>query len=459
LNQLKQKAFAWQENNADLFYRLSDEIWNRPELGLAEWFASKRLADILRENEFNVEMNIAGMPTAFLAVFGSGSPVIAFNAEYDALPKVSQKVSTEREPLEEEGPGHGCGHNILGTASVKAAISLKQIMKEAGLSGTIKVFGAPAEELCIGKPFMASEGIFNGIDVFLDWHPKYMNRACAEGCNAYFSVKYHFRGKSCHGNMPWMGKSAFDAAMLQAHAIELLREHIDPGAPPEAANTINYVFSTEGLSYPNVVPDYATTWCVGRMVTSELLQDVLEKVDRCAEAAALATDTVVEREFITASHEKICNETISKLLQKNLIEIGAPCFTDEEQNFVKTFQRNAGVSESGLDESILPYEELSGPVQDTSEYSWYAPYGLLRLTMGPANLGWHNWIITACSGSSIGHKTLDCAAKILAASAIDILTDKKILPAAKAEWEKKMNGKKYLPLIPKGTKLNFEISK
>lgn len=459
MDKLKQKAFAWQEKNADLFYRVSDEIWNNPELGMKESFASKRLIDILKENEFQVETNIAGMPTAFIATFGNSKPVIAFNAEYDALPKVSQQVCAERNPVIEEGPGHGCGHNVLGTASVKAAISLKKILSEEGLEGTVKVFGTPAEELCIGKPFMAAAGAFDGVDAFLDWHPKSMNRSCDEGCNAYFSVKYHFRGKSCHGNMPWLGNSAFDAAMLQGHAVELLREHIDPGKPPEGANTINYVFSTGGLSYPSVVPDYTTAWYIGRFVTSKELQNALAKIDKCAEAAAMATDTVVEREFITASREKICNEVISKTLLKNLNEIGAPDFTDEEQNFAKALQRNCGVDESGLDVSISPYRELNGAVQDTSEYSWCAPYGLLRLTMGPANLGWHNWIITACAGSSIGRKTLDCAAKILTASAIDLLSDKEILYNAKVEWEAKLKEKEYIQLIPKGIKPDLEICK
>ncbi|HWQ78959.1 MAG TPA: amidohydrolase [Anaerovoracaceae bacterium] len=457
MDEIKEKAFAWQKANADMFYELADEIWKNPELGMKEVKSSRLLADILRNDGFQVETGVADMPTAFVAVFGSGEPVIAFNAEYDALPKVSQKVSTERSPVVEEGPGHGCGHNVLGTASVKAAISLKNILKEEGLNGTVKVFGTPAEELCIGKPFMAAAGLFKGVDVFLDWHPKFMNRSYAEGCNAYFSVKYHFHGKSSHGNMPWLGNSAFDAAMLQAHAVELLREHIHPGDPPEGANTINYVFSTGGLSYPNVVPDHTTAWYVGRFVTSELLQEVLAKIDRCAEAAAMATGTTVEREFVTASHEKICNEVISKVLSRNLEEAGAPSFAEEEQCFVKALQKNAHVTESGLDESIIPYGKINGAVQDTSEYSWFAPYGLLRLTMGPANLGWHNWVVTACAGSSVAHKTLDCAARILTASAIDILSDAEILRKAKAEWNAKVKEKEYLQLIPDGTKPDLGI--
>ncbi|MGI6766769.1 MAG: amidohydrolase [Lentihominibacter sp.] len=454
----KEDALRWQELNMNRFHKMADDIWNVPELGMQEEYSSNQIASLLEAEGFSLECGVAGMPTAFIATWGKGYPVIGFSAEYDALPAVSQQACIEKKPVREGAPGHGCGHNILGVGAAFAASSLKYIMEKEDLSGTIKVFGTPAEELCMGKPFMAKAGVFKGVDVFLDWHPKTMNRSCGEGCNAYFNVKYHFIGKSCHGNAPWHGRSAFDACMLQAQAVELMREHMPPGDPPEAANTINYVFNVDGISYPNVVPDKATSWFIGRFTTSEELLEALEHVDKCAEAAALVTETSVKREFLTASHEKIPNETISRAMLSNLEEMGAPEFTDEEQDFAKAFQKNLGVEETGLDESITPFSYLGGPLQDTSEYTWFAPYGLVRLTMAPQNVGWHNWAAAAFAGTSIAHKTMDKAAQILTGTAIDILENKEILIQAKAEWENTMKGKKYIQLLPDDYEPNLGIA-
>jgi aminobenzoyl-glutamate utilization protein B len=458
ISESKPELLKWHDHNTEGFYRIADEIWKNPELGMKETESAKLLVSVLRENGFQVDTGVADMPTAFIATFGSGRPVIAFSAEYDALPGLSQEVCTEKRAILEGAPGHGCGHNILGTAAVKAAIGLKYAAARMGKECTIKVFGTPAEELCIGKPFMAAAGLFQGVDVFLDWHPKDFNRSYAEKCNAYFNVKYHFKGKAAHGGFPWEGRSAFDAAMLQAHAVELLREHIPPGESRESANTINYVFSVDGISYPNVVPDHVTAWYVGRMTTSSLLLDVLKRVDQCAESAALATETEVVREFITASHEKICNEVISQVLHKNLEEIGAPEFNEEEHAFAKGLQKTFQIKQEGLDQSILPYKEIFASLQDTAEYTWFAPYGLLRITMCPTvPAGWHNWAVTACAGSTIARKTMDTAAKILTASAIDILEDPSILEKAETERKERMKGKEYLPLILEGLKPNLHV--
>lgn len=452
MKEIKDYVINWHDTNSEVFYETASALWNEPELGMHEYKSSKRISDLLEDFGFTVKTGVANMPTAFIAEWGEGKPVIGFSVEYDALPGLSQKLSHKKEPIVEGDPGQGCGHNIIGVASAKAAIGLKAAMEKGEYSGTIKVFGTPAEELCIGKPFMAKEGLFAGVDVFLDWHPKYSNRVFAEKCSAYFNVKYHFKGKSCHGGLPWKGRSAFDAAMMQGNLVEGIREHMYPGEPPEAANTINYVFSTDGFSYPNVVPDSVTAWYIGRFTSSEDLLNALKRVDKCAEAAAMASETEVEREFITASHEKISNEVISKVLFNNLEEIGAPIFSEEEQNFAKKIQETLGVEKTGLDESIEEFKEVWAPLQDTSEYTWFAPYAILRLTMAPNNVGWHNWAVAACAGSSIALKTLNTAAKILTATAVDLLENPEIIEDAKREWREKLEKREYVQLIPEDMK-------
>ena len=223
-------------------------------------------------------------------------------------------------------PGHGCGHNLLGVGAVGAAVALAHLMKKHKLPGTIKVLGTPAEEICAGKPFMASAGLFKGFDAIIDWHPYFLNQVLYDTCNAYFNVKYHFQGRTAHGNSPWEGRSALDAAILMGHAIELMREHIPPGEPT-AANTINYTFSDVGPEYPNVVPDRSTLWCVGRFQTSAQMEPVLAQLKKCAEGAALATETKVIQEFITATHEKIPNAVLSGVMHRNLVALGTPSYS------------------------------------------------------------------------------------------------------------------------------------
>ena len=395
----KQFIFDWIEANQGPFNDAADAIWQAAELGMEEKKSSAKLIELLENNGFTVETGVAGMPTAFVATYGKRGPAVGFSAEFDALPGLSQEVGTEKKAIKDGAPGHGCGHNLLGTAGVYAAIALKQALEAKKIDATVKLFGTPAEELCIGKPFMARAGLFNGLDMLLDWHPWNYNRADYDACNAYFNVKYHFKGKTAHGNSPWFGRSTLDAAMLQGHAVEMLREHIRPStAGLDAANTINYTFSDVGPEFPSVVPDRTTAWYVGRFDQTELMVEVMERIDKCAKAAAMATETTVEIELITATHDKIPNKVLAEVMNKNLHEVGAPKFTAEEQEFAAKMQRQVGVEETGLDESILPFGGGSSVLCDTSEYSWFVPYVTLWVTLAPAGLGWHNWVVASCAG-------------------------------------------------------------
>lgn len=444
---MKNYIIDWIENNGQEFYDIADYLWENPELGLEEYEACERLTSVLSKHGFSVEKDLAGMPTAFIATYGDKGPVIGFNAEYDCLPGLSQDSSCNvKTPLIVGGPGHGCGHNLLGTTEVLAAIALRYALEEYKIDAAIKIFGSPAEEQCLGKPFMGRAGLYNNVDFFLDWHPWNYNRADYDYCNAYFNIKYHYKGKTAHGNSPWNGRSALDAALLSGHAIEMLREHYAPAAA-DAANTINYNFPDVGPEFPSVVPDKATMWVIGRFTTSDDMMDIISRIDKCAEAGALATGTTVEKQFITATHEKIPNKTLAEIVYKNFEEIGTPKFTEEEHDFVKGMQKSEGLEQAGLDETLKEFGTSGTALCDTSEFSWNAPYATLWMTMAPAG-GWHNWMVTACARNSIGKKAMDKASKILASSALDIITSPDAIDKAKKELEERLNGRTYKSLVP-----------
>jgi aminobenzoyl-glutamate utilization protein B len=462
VKEIKRFVREWAAENREAFYLTARTIWETPELSMQEFTSAGILREVLAGHGFRIEEGAGGMPTAFIASFGSGQPVIAINCEYDALPGLSQAADTSaKKPLVEGAPGHGCGHNLLGTGGVKAAAALRYAMEKYGLSGTIKVIGAPAEELCLGKPFLAKAGLFSGIDAFLDWHPWFGNNADYLDCPAYFSVKYHFRGRMAHGNSPWYGRSALDAAMLQGQASEFLREHFNPGKPPYAANTFNYTFSHTGPEFPSVVPDKASIWYVGRFVTTEDARDALRRITNCAKGAALATETEVETEILTFTNHRIPNKTLSEYMHANFEELGPPEFTEEEQQAVRTIQKEMGVPETGLNTDIMPLNSGYAPVSDISEYSWNAPHAAVAVTMAPDNVGWHHWSVTYLAANSMGRKSMDKAADIIAATGVDLLCDPSIVSRAKAELAERLDGKSYQCLLPADAKppltLNADI--
>ena len=445
----KKLLMDWIDTNREKFHFISDAIWEKPELSMQEYFASEQLCKLLNEQGFTVQSGIAGLPTAFVATYGSGKPVIGFSSEYDALPGLSQKKDSNwKDPVVSMAPGHGCGHNLLATTGIMAASALKYLLEKGNLQGTIKIFGTPAEELCIGKPYMAKTGLFEGLDAVLDWHPSHLNRGGACDTNAYFNVKYHFKGVSAHGNAPWLGRSSLDSAMLMGHALEMLREHIKPGTET-SASTLNYAFPDVGNSFPNVVPDKTTIWCVGRMKNAELAADVMKRVDACARGCALATGTDVESEVITATHDMIPNLTLSKLFEKNLRAIGTVPYSEEDQKNAKEIQTYLGVRPTGYTGEIISTRLGSQPVTDSSEYSWFAPTGLLNMALTPSeDVGWHSWSTCKLAGSEVGKKVSVTVSKILAISAYDLIDQPQTLKEAQNELRERLEGRKYETLLP-----------
>ena len=459
-NESKQWLIDHIDENREEFCNASMEIWNHPELALQEYFASETLTELLQNNGFRVEKGVAGMPTAFVAEYGEGRPVIGFSAEYDALPGLSQKNDSNfHDPVVNGAPGHGCGHNLLSIGGVQAASALKRLMEKEGLKGTIRLFGTPAEEICVGKPFMARAGLFEGLDAVVDWHPAHTNTSGYRDCPAYFNVRYNFTGKASHGNAPWRGISALDSAMLMGHAIEIMREHIEPGSK-ERPTTINYAFPDCGNAYPVVVPDRSTIWVVGRFPNVALLKEVLGKIRKAAEGCAMATGTTVEEEFTAATHNMIPNKVISEDIYENFMIVGAPDYSDQDQAAAKEIQKSRGCEPTGYNGYLDPVKESSQPVTDASEYSWFAPLGFFNVALSPSvECSGHNWAVCRLAGSDIGMKTAVTASKVLALTAYDLMTEPELLARAQAENRERLGGQTYESMIPEGIEPDLDTNK
>ncbi|MCQ4636520.1 amidohydrolase [Anaerovorax odorimutans] len=448
MENLKEQAIRWIEDNCCRYFEISDALWENPELSMQEHYASGLLTEFLSKEGYAVEKGVAGMPTAFIASYGVEGPVIGFSCEYDALPTLSQdRRKNERCSLIEGAPGHGCGHNLMAIGGAMAAGAVKALIDSGRLKARLKIFGTPAEELCIGKPFMAREGYFENLDCLLDWHPMEYSKAGYTESTAYFNCKYHFTGKTAHGNAPWFGRSALDAAILMSNALEFLREHLLPGKTG-GETTLNYNFENVGGT-PNVVPEKATLWCVGRMGKAEEIKELKRRVDNCADGIALATETQVTKELITVIHEKIPNEVISKAMQRNFEYVGNPEFSNEDRKSAAEIQERMGVAVTKMGKEPEPFTRTNMPVNDSSEYSWFAPMDIALVELVPDGIGWHNWIVTRFAGSDAGRNTVSTASKILACTAIELIEQPELIDAAKEELHKRLGGRVYESLFDK----------
>ena len=465
-------AFNWIGNNKELIIEISDKIWDFAELGLIEFKSSALLADELEKNSFRVERGIAGMPTAFVATWGEGKPVIGIMGEYDALPGLSQKRVPWEETLEKGKPGHGCGHNVHGTSGMAAAIAVKKVMEKQNRRGTIKFFGSPAEENFSGKVFMVREGYFNDVDAVISHHPSTMNDVSLMSCLAVNSVKFHFYGKASHaGGSPEQGRSALDAVELMNIGVNYLREHVIQDA------RIHYVIE-KGGDQPNIVPPYARSWYYVRAPERDQMEFIYNWILEIAKAAATMTRTDVKTEFIEGSYNVIPNRTISELIVKNMHKIGLPKYSEEDLKFAeeiaKTISSEMKIAQlkkskrprwERLVDKLIDDEfpdpwgegEVSHGSTDVADVSWHAPtveFGTATWVLGtPA----HSWQAVAQNGVGIGHKSLVFAAKVMAATAIDLLTSEDALNKAREEHKQRMGNKKYRSPIPPNHKPPLDI--
>jgi aminobenzoyl-glutamate utilization protein B len=472
MSYVKKTAINWIEKNSEKIIKISDEIWEYAELGLLEYKSARLLMEELKKHGFTIEENAGDMPTGFVGIWGKGNPVIGVMGEYDAIPSISQSKKPEKEPHKEGAPGHGCGHNIHGTSAMAGAIAIRYALEKHTLKGTIKYFGTPAEESASGKVWMVLDGVFNGVDAILSHHPSTMNFAPLSSSLANNSVKFIYEGKTSHAaGSPEQGRSALDALELMNIGVNYLREHIIQDA------RIHYVIESGG-GQPNVVPDYARSWYLIRAPKREQVEHIYKRVLKIAEGAALMTETKLEIKFLKAIYNKIPSKILSEVVTKNMREIGAPLYTEEELKFAKkltsTVSRESKIEQ--LHKSNRPnWEELVDDVMDTSildawdeglvshgstdvsDVSWQAPTMEFRTATWPLGVPGHSWMNVAGSAHSIGHKSLIFASKVIANSGLDILMDKRLREKAWEEHKRRTQGKMYETPIPEGMKPPFDL--
>lgn len=458
----KEKKFIldWlsQSEVVEKFGRISDSIWSFAELGLQEYKSSKLLADTLEQAGFTVERGVAGMPTAFVASFGSGKPVIAILGEYDALPMLSQKGRVpKQDPLILGAPGHGCGHNTMGTAAVAAAIATKEAMVKFGLKGTIRMYGSPAEETLISRPFMVRAGLFNDVDVVIDNHSSSdFGTGYGVSGNALFSVIFTFKGKTAHGASAWLGRSALDAVELMNIAANYFREHLNLG------HRLHYVI-TAGGEAPNVVPDKASVWYFIRN-SDERVEEMFQKIVNCAKAAALATETeLTEVRVLSAVHQRHTNKALAELFQRNIELVGMPRWDEEEETFARALQKELGAEERGMSKEVSPLREprggdVGGGSSDVGDVSLVAPLATIRFPgQVPGAIG-HHWSSVACNYGSTAWKGLNAGAKAMAASAIDLLLKPLELKKIRDEFEAYAKAHPYRSFLPPDAKPPLDLN-
>jgi aminobenzoyl-glutamate utilization protein B len=440
LNSLDQKA--------EFYGAISKQIWSNPELGYLETESSELLQKTLKDAGFSVKTGVADIPTAFVAEFGSGAPVVGIMAEFDALPGVSQKAVPFREPVVEGGAGHACGHHLFGTASVAAGIAVKDWMQQNKITGTIRVYGTPAEEGGGGKVYMARAGLMEDVDAMLHWHPGSKNDASASSSLANISTKFRFYGEASHAAAaPDRGKSALDGVEAMNFMVNLLREHV----PQETR--MHYVI-TRGGEAPNVVPAFAESYHYVRHPDARVVKEIFAKMVAAAEGAAQGTQTKMEYEVINGVYNLLPNETLSRIMHKNLQMVGGLKYSPEEtkfaQDIIKTFP--SGVNTSPEDaQKIAPFEvneKGSGGSTDVGDVSWLVPTAGLNVATWVPGTSAHTWQAVAAGGTSIGQKGMMIAAKTLALTASDIFKNPKVTAEAQAELKRRQGeGFKYDALV------------
>jgi aminobenzoyl-glutamate utilization protein B len=448
----KRTAVDWVDAHWDRIDGMSKGLWRLAEPGMLEYESAELLTGVLEEAGFEVDRGVAEMPTAFTARFGSGKPVIGILAEYDALGGLSQQVVPERSPLVEDAPGQGCGHSLFGAGSVGAALAIAEAIRAGDVEGTVVLFGTPNEEGVVGKAFMARDGIFDGLDACLHWHPGDENKVpTGETGNDLTSFLVAFRGETAHSaGSPWKGRSALDAIELMGVMSNYYREHLHPSA------RIHYVIMDGGKA-PNVVPDFAKAWYYLRGGSREMVDEMYERAQKMAQAAAMATATSHELRLFTSINHLRNNAEGAKVMHANLQLIGPPEFSEAEQGFAKTIQRAIEREEEGLSTAIEPLERpkardldyyIGSGSTDVAEVSLITPtVGLRTVTFVKETPG-HHWANVACAGHTIGAKGLRVATKVLAATAVDLMAQPDTLAAMRAELEETTEGKPYVSSIP-----------
>ena len=448
MNANKKAILASVAKHENALIKISDSIWALAEEAFEEEISSKILADYAEKNGFTVERGVAGMPTAFVASYGSGKPVISVLGEFDALPGISQKAQPTKAPLNEGAGGHGCGHNLFGSASLGAAIAAKELIEKGKLKGTIKFFGTPSEEKFFGKIWMVREGLWDGVDVNLSWHPAAATKADVQSSLALVDFKVEFFGQAAHASAdPWNGRSASDALEIYTTGINFYREHVKPTV------RIHYHIQ-DGGQVVNVVPDYSKIWVRVRDTKRSGMMPVYERVQKMAEGAAIMANVDYKISLISGIYEVLVNRSGGEIMQKNLELLGPISYTEEEIAFGKKIQEVTGKPQLGMDSAINPLETTKehpgGGSTDVGDVSWNVANINLSVTTAPKDTPWHSWAVVACGGMSIGHKGLLHAAKAMGMTMVDLFEDKKLVEKVKAEYLSRKGSEVYEAIVPEG---------
>jgi aminobenzoyl-glutamate utilization protein B len=442
----KTAANAEIQKQYDHYKDIALKIWDYAEVGYKEEKSTALLQQELKNNGFDVQAGVAGIPTAFVATYGSGSPVIGILAEYDALPGIMQEAVPERKVAAGKEAGHACGHHLFGTASVAAGIALKNQLQANGWKGTLKVYGCPAEEGGSGKVYMTRAGLFNGVDVVMHWHPGNGNRVNMTGALANKSAKFRFTGLSAHASgAPEKGRSALDGVEAMNNMVNMMREHIP-------SNTrIHYVITSGGKA-PNVVPDFAEVYYYVRNPDKATVVSIFDRVVKAAEGAAMGTETKVSYEIIGGTHDLLLIDTLNVVMYKNLQLAGTVSYSPEEIEFGKKIQSSFTYSVPDLSEAstTLPLkkpENASPGSTDVGDVSYNVPtVGFSTATWVPGTPA-HSWQAIACGGTDIGVKGMMVAAKALTNMGIDLFHNPALIEAAKKEFVQKKGSYQYKALL------------
>ncbi|MDL2318664.1 M20 family metallopeptidase [Eubacteriales bacterium OttesenSCG-928-A19] len=473
MNEAKKSALGAVDTNADLLIDVNDKIWEYAELSLLEYKSAALYVETLKKLGFTVEEKLAGIDTAFSGTYGSGKPVIGILAEYDALSGLSQVGGiAERKEIVPGGSGHGCGHQMLGAGSLGAAIAVKEYLEKTGQPGTVIFFGCPGEEGGAGKAFMARDGMWKHLDAAITWHPGDANQVSSGTCNSCIQKEYKFTGIAAHaaGN-PHMGRSGLDAVQLMNIGVEFLREHM-----PTTAR-VHYAITDAGGNSPNVVQPYAQVLYMVRDIKVSQALALQKRVDKIAEAAAMMTETKLSVRFIDGTANTVPNTVLEKVLYENFEEIGVPTYTDDEiayaRALIATYESKpdklpgsaaqespeiAAFVEEKTNGGTLPINDFLMPYlsslkaspgsTDVGDVSWQTPTAQINTATYPSGAPGHSWQHVACGNTSIGHKGMLNAARVMAAAVIDLYEKPDVLKAARAEFEKKTAEGYQCPVPP-----------
>ena len=459
-SQPPEKAFAcaYIDRNAAAVATLNDSIFYFGELGMQEFETAGLMTDLLEENGFRVERGVSGFPTGFCATYGSGAPVVAIHTEYDANHDNSQQAGVaENLAIVEGAPGHCEGHNANGAVLIAGALAAKAAMEAFGLQGTLKVFGAPAEEQLVSRPYFVRDGLFDDVDVALTPHVGHEFGA-GYGLiqSALISAIFTFHGETAHAGMaPWKGRDALDAVVLMDVGMAEYREHMAPTMQCQRV-------ITHGGDQPNVIPKRASVWWYFRAASAEAALQVYERAKKVAEGAALMSNTTYEVDTQSAVWPVRGNRTMAELAQAEYEAIGAPDWSAEEDALARALQAKAGVKVEGLSRSAL---KIDGPAKqipaanDAGDVSWRVPMVKLYFPSNVPNISFHHWAAGVALATSIAHKGAVAGAKVLASCIVECFRNPDVVARAKASFAEELNGATYFNMLPPGQQPPLTLNK